>query len=169
MFSVGDTVIHSGMGVCRIESIEKKEIIKGKTNEFYILKPIYESSNTTIYVPINSDKIKLRRLLTREDIIKILSSLEENKSEWIDNDLRRKEEYSRIIKSGDHIAIMGIIKELYLRKCEKQAVGKRLHIADEKLLNEAQKIIHQELAFTMNIQLDDVADFIGEQIKEKLS
>ncbi len=165
MFNVGDTVMHSGMGVCRVEKIEKKEITKGKTNEFYVLKPVYENEKTTVYVPVNSDKIKLRHLLTQEDIKKIISALPENKSEWIDNDARRKEEYSKIIKNGDHIATMGVIKELYERKKEKEQSGKRLHIADEKLLGEAQKIIHQELAFTMNIELDDVADFIGEQLK----
>ncbi len=163
MFKCGDTVMHPGMGVCKIEEIKKQTIMK-KTQEFYILKPVYENEKTTIYVPVNSDKIGLRRLLTQEDIKEILKSLPNARSLWVDNDAKRKEVFTQVLKSGDHVSIMELIKELYEHKLEKQSAGKRLHISDEKILQEAERLIHQELAFTMNIKPDEVSDFIVGQL-----
>lgn len=167
MFKCGDTVMHPGMGVCKIQEIKKQTIMK-KTQEFYILKPVYENEKTTIYVPVNSDKIGLRRLLTQDDIKKILRTLPSVQSLWVDNDAKRKESFTQILKSGDHIQIMELIKELYEHKLEKQSAGKRLHISDEKILQEAERLIHQELAYTMNIKTDEVSDFILNELNKKI-
>ena len=160
MFKCLDYVMHPGMGVCKIKEIKKQSVFKNQEREFYVLRPVYENEKTLIYVPVDSDKIKLRKLLTREDIKAIISALPNCETAWIENEQQRKEAYMRTLKSGDHVAIMGIIKVLYEQRLAKQECGKKLYLSDEKLLNEAERLIHQELAFTMEIKPHEVADFI---------
>ncbi len=166
MFKCSDFVVHPGMGVCKIEEIKKQAIIKNQEREFYVLRPVYENEKTLIYVPVDSEKIKLRKLLTKNDIKNIISALPNNKSAWIENEQQRKEAFTRTLKSGDHIAIMGIIKALYDCRLEKQQCGKKLYLSDEKILNEAERLIHQELAFTMEIKPDEVTNFILDELNK---
>ena len=166
MFKCLDYVMHPGMGVCKIEEIKKQSIFKNQEREFYVLRPVYENEKTLIYVPIDSEKIKLRKLLTKNDIKNIISTLPGCETVWIENELQRKETFMRTLKSCDHVAIMGIIKVLYEHRLAKQECGKKLYLSDEKLLKEAERLIHQELAFTMEINPDEVANFIADELNK---
>lgn len=161
MFNVGDTVMHPGMGVCKIENIKTETFARTKSREFYILKPLYENNNTTVYVPVDAPKQILKKLITAQDINNLIKSLANDKeSLWIDNDLQRKELFGAILKEGNREKLIKLVKELHEHQEERQKNGKRLHISDEKFLLEAEKLLHQELAYTMKIKPDEVADFI---------
>ncbi len=163
MFEIGAVVIHSGMGVCRITEV-KKEIIAKQEKCFYVLSPIYENLSTKIYIPLDKADALLRSPLTKEDVKEALRSANNVETLWIDNDNLRKEKFTEIIKSGNHSKIIHMLKELHEHRIEKEKIGKRLRISDEKFLTEAQRIIHQELAYTMKIDLEDIADFIMSNI-----
>ena len=62
--------------------------------------------------------------------------------------------------------IIKLIKTLYLKKQEKAKEGKKLMIGDEKLMQEAEKILHQELALILDIKPEEVAPFITSELKE---
>lgn len=160
LFKISDTVVHPGMGVCKITDIKSEDFAKFGSKQFYVMNPIYENTQTTVYVPVDSPKITLKKLLSEEEIEKMLSEIDFSKSVWIENDIIRKEKFSQILKSGDRTDIILLIKELHLKLEEREKTGKRLHIADEKILREAEKLIHQELAFSMNIEIEQVAELI---------
>ena len=42
---------------------------------------------------------------------------------------------------------------------------KRLYIADERILKEATNILHEEFAYVLHIEKDDVLPFISKKIK----
>lgn len=164
LFKISDTVVHPGMGVCKITNIKDEDFAKLGKKQFYVLKPIYDNNQTTVYVPVNSEKITLKKLLSEEEIEALLSEINFSKSVWIDNDVVRKEKFTQILKSGDRVEIILLIRELHLKLEEKEKAGKRLHISDEKILREAEKLIHQELAFSMNIEVEQVAEYIIKHI-----
>ena len=45
---------------------------------------------------------KLRPVLTRDEIITAISGFTADTNIWIEKESQRKEEYTRILKSGDH-------------------------------------------------------------------
>ena len=45
MFKIGDTVVHPGMGVCKIENIKAESFGRGVLRQFYVLKPIYDNNS----------------------------------------------------------------------------------------------------------------------------
>ena len=48
-----------------------------------------------------------------------------------------------------------------------QLTGKKLHAADVKLLDTAQKLLHEELAFVLGISPEEVPEFIQKKTEEK--
>ena len=166
MFKIDDKVIHPGMGVCTITDIKYKNLGKLGTKQFYVLSPLYDTCKTTIFVPVDSTKIVLKKLLSGEEIIDLLNKIDFSRSVWVDNDVIRKETFFKILKSGDRKEVILMLKELHEQRIEKERNGKRLHVNDEKILCEAEKIIHEELAFSMNISIEDVGDYIVKHINK---
>ena len=46
-----------------------------------------------------------------------------------------------------------------------KAAGKKFHAVDEQLLDRAQKLLHEEFAFVLNLQMQDVPPFIEKQVE----
>ena len=84
---------------------------------------------------------------------------------WIENENQRKEAYREIIARGDRTELVKMIKTLYLHQQQRQAIGKKLHIADERFFKEAEKMLYDEFALVLNIKQEEVLPFILEQIE----
>lgn len=164
MFKVNDTVIHTGMGICTVSEITKMKVGNNPPRDFYVLKPIYENSGTKIFVPIDSN-IPLRYPLDANKIKDILSEVGSAETLWVENDAIRKNKFSEIIKSNDHIKIIKLLCELHEKRIEKEKSGKKLHLLDEKILHEAERLIHGELAYSMQIEPENVAEYIINNLK----
>lgn len=163
MFKINDTVIHSGMGVCTVTDIIKMSVGRKPPREFYVLTPHYEKAGTKIYVPIDS-QIQLRVPLNPDKIKEILKQVADSEALWVDNDSARKTNFSEILHSGDHTKLIKLICELHEKKQEKEKSGKKLHLHDEKVLHEAERLIHGELAYCMQIEPENVAEFIMNEL-----
>lgn len=164
MYKVGNMVMHPHAGVCKIEDIRIEKFSKMSDKMYYILRPIYEQGNSKIYVPIDSQKIHLRKLLSIEDIHQLIRAVDFNTRLWIDNDSKRQEKFNQILKSNHQEEIIQLIAEIHNKQKEKQEEGKKLHLADMRIMQEAEKMIHQEFAFSLNIGIDEVADFIMKEL-----
>ena len=57
-----------------------------------------------------------------------------------------------------------MIAQLFTYKEELQKQGKKLHQSDERLLREAQTLIHQEFSFALGLEEADTIRYIMEHI-----
>ncbi len=164
MFSVNDVVMYGSNGICRISSIEKRNLT-GNMVEYLILCPVYNDNNT-FYIPADNGEAlkKLQKICTRKEVDNLIRHIKDEKTEWIENDNVRKEEYSRIINSGNRHEIIKLINTLYLRRKELAANKKRLRTFDESLFDIAEKMIFEEFAYVLGIDRDDVGKYIQEHI-----
>ena len=55
MFNVGDLIIYSSLGICRIVNICERTY-NGKTRNYYEIQPV-EDHNLTIHNPVDNDKV----------------------------------------------------------------------------------------------------------------
>lgn len=165
MFQVNDTVVYGSQSVCTITEICERKI-GGEKILYYILKPVFDNKSV-IYVPCANPKLveKMRRILSATEIYTLIDSLQEDTLEWINDDAQRKEKYGEIIQSGDRKALAQLIRLLYLHKQHQKATGKKFHSVDEQLLDRAQKLLHEEFAYVLNINPQDVPPFIAKQIE----
>lgn len=163
MFKVNDTVMYSNFGVCKIVNIGSQNF-SGQDSLYYTLYPVYEDK-TTIYCPVDSDKIKIRKLLSAQDVYKLIKCMPDETEPWTENDHLRKDEQNTIIGQGDHRELIKLIRTLYFKRDEKNKQGKKFHAADEKAMCDAEKLLYQEFAKVLNIQPDEVVPFITDTLE----
>ena len=163
MYQVNDMVMYAGSGLCRIDDISRRKFYGGEEKLYYILKPVYETTST-VYVPVNNEKAKIRKILTKEDILQLLRLVPDCDTLWINDDRARQERFGKILQSGDHVQMIRLIVEIHEKRRERQQQGRKLRTADEKALQEAEKFIHQEFGYALNLRPDQVAPFIMEQL-----
>ncbi len=165
MFQTGDTILYGTHGVCLIQSIEEMTF-SGKRQEYYILNPVYNKAST-IYVPVHNEVLtaKMNRILSAEEIYELIRSMPDEKTIWIDNENARKECFQKIIAGNNRTELVQLIKTLYLHQEKQKEKGKKLHIADERFLREAEKLLYNEFALVLKMEPDEVLPFIMGQIE----
>lgn len=166
MLELGQTVLYGTEGVCRVSGIEEMKI-GGKRASYYVLSPVFQGS-ATIYVPVDNPVLtaKMRRILSAEEIDKILATATEEDLTWIEDPNERKTEYGRILSSGDRCEVVRLIRMLYLRRSQLQKSGKHLRMGDEQLLRDAEKLLNDEFAHVLQISRQEVPDYIRSRIGE---
>lgn len=164
MFQINDMVMHGTSGICKIVDI-RAENFRGTQENYYILQPLHET--TTIYCPVEGTKIKLRKLLTVEEIHELIRIMPDAENIWIEHDSTRKERFMAILKGGDYKELICLLKTLYAKREEKKLEGKKFHVADERIMTEAEHMLHGEFAYVLNLQEDEVIPFIMGEIPEK--
>ncbi len=165
MFQVGDTILYGTRGVCKIQSIEELNF-SGKKQEYYILIPVYNQVST-FYVPIHNEVLtkKMNHILSAEEIYELIRAMPDEKTIWIENENARRERFQAIISGNNRKELVQLIKTLYLHQEKQKEKGKKLHIADERFLKEAEKLLYNEFALVLDMEPNEVLPFIMGQIE----
>lgn len=160
MYQVGSTVIYKNDGVCKITEIIVRTF-REKEIEYYVLNPVH-NHNAEILVPKNNSDLvgKMRKVLTKDEIIQIIEAMPNEEEIWISNETDRKEKYREILTSGDRSELVRLIKTLYIHKQNQKQCGRKLHLADEKNLRDAEKMLYDEFAYVLEIEPEDVLGYI---------
>lgn len=164
MYCVGDTVVYGTHGVCRINSIEENDI-SGESMEYYVLRPVYDE-NSTVFVPVKNERLvsQMRSVMTVDEIYEMIHSMPDEQTIWIEDENERKQRYQELIDQGDRRKLVRLIKTLHNHQLKQQSLGRRLHIADEKVLKQAESLLYHEFAVVLNISPEEVVPFITDRI-----
>ncbi|MBR7071719.1 MAG: transcriptional regulator [Clostridia bacterium] len=165
MYNVNDVVMYGAFGICKITAVEKRNFT-GEKQEYYVLKHIYSNKNV-FYVPTNNEIAlsKIHPICSKEEVDMLISCMNTEDLIWIDDDIKRKEEYSRIIRDGKKPEIILLIKTLYLRRQELSKCGRKLRSLDENYLSLAENMLFEELSYALGIEKDKVIGYIEEHLQ----
>lgn len=167
MFQVNDVIMYGAHGVCKIVGTEEK-LISGVKKSYYVLKPVGDQGST-IFAPTDNEIVlkKMRRLLTRDEIHKLIDSMGAENPQWIANENVRKELYKNILTKGDHLELIQMIKAIYAHKQAREAEGKRLHMSDERFFKDAEQILYNEFQYVLDIRSkNDLLTYIFERLEK---
>lgn len=155
MFQVNDVIIYGAQGVCIIAGTEEKTV-NGKKKTYFVLKPVSDKGST-IFAPTDNELVlkKMRRLLTKEEIHKLIDSMPEENAVWVANENERKERYKAVLAKGDHVELIKMIKAIYAHKKERESDGKRLHMSDERFFKDAEQILYNEFQYVLDMKDKD--------------
>ena len=167
MFKVGDLIIYSTHGVCKIDDICEKTF-RNVTREYYILHPLDEPE-LTISVPVDNDQVVMLDIMDEEEAKNILKSFEEPGIEWIEDAKQRNKKYSSLINSGDRDHIVKIANTLMRKQKEAKLNKERMYDQDQKMLEQIQKIMFQELAASLNVSVEKIIKKINDIIPSNVS
>ncbi len=154
MFNIGDKIVYPMHGAGVIEAIEEKEIL-GETHKYYILKmPI---GDMKVMIPLeNVEKIGLREVIKKNEIIDVLTVLKGKKSKMSSNWNKRYRANMEKIKSGDIYEVAEVVRNLMLRDKEKG-----LSTGERKMLQNAKQILISELILVQNIDEAEAENMIN--------
>ena len=96
MFNIGDVIIYSAHGLCKIDNICEKTF-SDVTRTYYVLHPL-EQLNLTISTPIDTDKVIMLKTLESEEAEDILQSFKQPGIERIQDIRKRAITYNGIVK-----------------------------------------------------------------------
>lgn len=165
MFHVNDTVIYGVEGVCRIIEITERTF-RDKNICYYVLKPVYKE-NATIFVPTENEALtaRMRPILSAEEINNIIQSMSKESDIWINDENERKLRYKAILTGGDCRELVRLIRTLYNHQQKQKAIGKKLHLADDRIFKEAERMLYDEFAASLNLRQDQVLPYIIKSIE----
>ncbi|MBE5937802.1 MAG: CarD family transcriptional regulator [Lachnospiraceae bacterium] len=160
MFEINDAVIYGNQGLCKIEEIGERDFT-GVKRVYYVMRPVYQSSST-IYVPIDNEMSvsRMKKILSVEEIKELICNMPQENTKWIENDSVRKEKFRQILKEGSRSDLIGLIRAVYFHKRDIEEKGKKLHIADENAMKEAEKLLYDEFAYVLQIERTEVLNYI---------
>ncbi len=163
MFKIDEVIVHPNAGVCKINDIRFERF--GMSNEkYYVLSPVYSSAPTKIYVPVFGNKIELRYPISKEQLSLAIKNSANIETQWIDDEKQRNEKFNNVLKSKEPTAIIEMLCELHKKRKERAAIGRKLRSNDERILSEAEKMIHSEFAYVLGIEPDNVPKFIMQKL-----
>lgn len=161
-FKKGDKIIYGGNGVCEIEDIRDISFNHEPAQKYFVLKPLFVSNSQFIYAPYDNEKVraKMKAVISREEAMELISSLDLSDTTWIEDRNSRKNVYGSMIAKGDRKDIIQVINNLYAHRLKLGEMGKILNQQDERLLNDARHRIDAEFAVALGINPEEVVDFI---------
>lgn len=164
MFKVGDVVKYGVNGICKISDITVKDFC-GEATEYYVLESMTGYAST-FFVPTANVQLtsRMQHLLSREEALEVISELPKARLEWIENDKERAVAFADILTSNDRRDILRLSGLLYQKKHELESRGKKLHIADERIMLEAERIIGDELSTVLGMKKSEIPTFIAETL-----
>ncbi len=159
MFKIGDIVKYGVNGICKITDITVRSFL-GENVEYYELTST--SREDSFYVPTKNEKLvaKIQYILSKDEVYDLIGSIPECAFEWDAEDKVRAEKYESIFSSGDRRNLVGLVRTLKAKKDELAAKGKKLHVADERALASAEKVIAEEFSEVLEIKKSEVGTFI---------
>ena len=152
MFEIGEYVVCGAKGVCQIRDITHIDMSGAdKEKLYYVLAPVGDK-NGTIYVPTDSEKIIMRRTISKEEAERLI------------DDKQREETYKEALRTCDYHAWVSIVKTLYQRKKERLAQGKKATAVDERYMKAAENGLYGELSLTLGVPREKMEDYIRERL-----
>ena len=165
MFTKGEYVFHETGGICCVEDVQLAPLEHMPADrQYYVIKPMHDP-NSVIYIPVDSDRIFLRRLLDREaaeellDRIPFIRAIEEANSKL----LRAK--YIELMHTYDPVDWVRVIKTVYLRSQPQLGRASRLSDTERMFSEKAKHNLHAELALALGLREQDMETYIAEHIQ----
>jgi CarD family transcriptional regulator len=165
MFNLGELIIYSGHGICKVDDICDKTY-SGKTKTYYVLHPLENNHKLTISIPIDNEKVAMSKLMKRDEAEEILESFKLPGVDWVENNHTRIQLFHNIVKTGNRKEIAKVANTLTRKKYELEMKERKFGEQDNHLLTAIQNILFKELAITLSTTLDTIFDEVNRLIKE---
>lgn len=162
MFKIGDYVVNSQNGVCKIEDVIKMNI-SGASKEYYLLIPQNEQ-NAKVYIPVDTAAQRIRLAMDREQALNLIRKMKTIEELTIENEKVREKLYKDVLNGRNPVLLVSVIKTLYLRRQERLNEGKKNTTVDEHYFKLAENHLHNELAFALKVSKQEVNEMILQNI-----
>ena len=165
MYNIGDYVVYGRLGVCKIDDICPSPF-GGDDRQHYLLRPV-DSPTSEVYTPVESDKMPLRALMTKDEAISAVAAFASVDELTVDNERHRRDIYKIAVKDNSPIGMYAVIKTVRARREQLAALRRHLTEADSEYEMYAKKMLYYELSIVLGMQLCDIEQYIDDIIRQQ--
>ena len=166
MFNIGDMVVYGINGVFNIDDIREESVLGNSVN-YYVLQPLTDRNASLVFVPVANEALtaEMRPIVSKDRANAIILSIPTvAPAEWCEDNRRRQEGFKATIKSGDHTALIAMIKSIIEFGKRRLAIGKKNYLVDENVMKKAEKLLASEFSLAMGEEESEVAQRIEAQL-----
>lgn len=154
MFCIGDKVAHPMHGAGIIADIVRQKVA-GSVQDYYVFR--LSVGGLVLKIPIASSRaVGLRKIVGREEALRLLSALPAMETEMTANWNRRYRENLQRLKSGDLYEVARVIKGL-ARRDSLQG----LSTGERKMLHTAKQILISEIVLALGREYEEIESSVN--------
>ena len=161
MFQQGNLVVYGSTGVCRVKELT----VRGAEHQTcYVLEPLYQTC--TISVPVDSDKISIRSVMTRREADELIDHIPEVDAEpcHCRSIQQLTDHYKSALNGHDCVSLVRLIKSIYLKRQNALEQKRKLGTVDERFMKRAEELLFGELAVALEIPPEEVQAYISRRL-----
>ena len=155
MFKVGEYIIYK-RDLCKVTNIE---------NDYYTLSPVQDES-LSIKVPASNKFNNLRYPLSKKEVEELMSRIPDIEPIQTTDKLLENT-YKELMKTNKHEDLIKIIKTTYLRNQARLNNHKKVGDKDLTFFNQAEKLLYNELSYSLGITYDECKTYIIDKINKE--
>lgn len=171
MFAINEYVYYASEGVCRIADICRAPL-KGmpEDRQYYVLHSVH-SNGGVLYVPIDSDGVFLRRLLTADEASRLVDEIPKMSVFEEPNAKALRTRYIEAMRMHNPAEWIRVIKTVHCRmeRLSKCSRAQRLSETERSFATDAKRFLYTELSLALNVPLGDVEQYIANRIERRLA
>lgn len=161
MFEIGDLLVYSTTGICRVENLCRPNLT-GKDREtlYYQLNPLYQDG--LIYAPVENCKVTMRAPLSLQEARELLALIPTLYPETFRAPTTQAltQHYQAILRSHDCEKLTVLLLSIYTKRQQAEAQNRRLGLVDERYLKQAERLLCGELAAVLQMDYEEVQSLI---------
>ena len=164
MYRIGDFVVYGTNGVCHIADICPSPFDKRDTRTYYVLRPVAGSSASTIYTPVDNDRVPMRPLLSLAEVEDLIDRIALIPCLTIGEERARREIYRTAIAEAHPEAYVAVIKTIRARRCDFQGTQRRLPEFELECESTARRHLFAELSVVLGKAMNEIEDYLAERV-----
>lgn len=108
----------------------------------------------------------MRKIISKVNVVSLINDIPNMETIWIDDEKMRNKQFNTMLKSGKCEELIKLIRSICSNKEYIQSIGKKLHNVDEKIMKEAERLLHEEFAIILDISPNEVTSYISSHIPQ---
>ena len=164
MFEIGEHIVYGTSGICRVEEICRSPYDKTDTRNFYLLIPVHNPMGSTIYTPVDNDRVPMRRLMTCEEIEALICAIPQIETVQVPVEKQRREIYRNTIGALRPEGYVSVMKTVERRREVLTAARKHFPVSDMEYGRIARHLLYSECAHVLGMAEDEVEGYITQKL-----
>ena len=164
MFEKGEYIVYGINGICRVEEICTSPYDKNDTRTYYLLVPVHNPMGSTIYTPVDNQRIPMRRLMTVQEIDELIAQMPHLETLSVPVEKQRRELYRTTISQLRPQGYVSVIKTVHHRRETLTAAHKHVPVSDLEYGRLAKHLLYSECAHVLGIEEELVENYIEERL-----
>ena len=103
MHEIGEYIVKSSNGICKIEDIVHLNFSGAdKKALYYVLIPVNDDKEK-IYMPTETENQSVRKIMSSEEAMKLITHISDVNEIWVANEKVREQRYKEAVRSNNPV------------------------------------------------------------------